>query len=210
MKKFLGLLLMSVMLLGIVPANAANTAEDKSVGMVDVQNYTIFDVTGGMLGVTGSVSTCEASAAVVGTLESIENFEDYAICETTLVAIDDTTYNIVAPNGEVIGVYDAKPVATTRGSWDYSWTVKAGQLVGSDSYVSSYNGLEMSFTMYFSSKGDSEIGIIAVEDRIFYKVFDRDDSFSGTITFSKDLGDVAFAISNCSGHTITYSGTLSY
>ena len=213
MKKIVGVMLTGLMIVSCIsPALAAN-ATDENSGKVEAQSYEVVKVAykNAVTGVESEFTTFDANVGT-GRIGSNElSLEDYTVCATTLVPIDDTTYNIVTPTGEVIATYSTEaPDVSTYGTWRYSWTAEDGQLVGSDDPVSSYEGFQMSFTMNFSSSGSSKIGLIAVDDNVFYPVFDKSNSFSGTITCNKDLGDVAFAVENNSGHGITYSGTLSY
>lgn len=216
MKKVIVMILAGIMLLGCCGfAVATDATKPENVGEMKAQTFAVnlgdqvSVSTDGVVGTEENVSAFAVGATETGSV-GFSVIEDYTVCDTTLVPIDDTTYNIVAPNGEVIAVYSTEPEASSRASWRYSFTVPNYGIVGSDDPVSSYVGFKMNFTMTFSSKGASQVGVWCVDDKVFYKAFDASDDFSGTITFTKDLGDVAFAVWNISGHTITYSGTLSY
>lgn len=215
MKKLICLVLTGTMLLGYCGyALATDVVASENVGEVKAQVYTVnpanqVSTDAGVIGAEGNVVTFADEASVIGEI-GCSVIEDYTVCETTLVPIDDTTYNIVAPNGEVIAVYSTEPTASARGSWRYSFTAQSNQIVGSDDPVSSYVGFKITFNMKFSSKGASQIGVWSVDDNMFYKAFDASEDLSGTITVVKDLGDISFSVWNCSDHTITYSGTFSY
>lgn len=206
-------LMACLMIAGSIISASAINMSTVSVGKVGVQNYEIAHVaTEGVSGCEDAITTVDVDVDNVneGKIGGNVAYKNYTVCETSLVPISDTTYNIVTPDGEVIATYDTTPSdVSVYGTWRYSWSSENDQIVGSDDPVQSYNGFKMDFTMNFSSKGTSEIGVMS-NDSVFYKVFDKNNSFNGTITFSKDIGKVALVVWNRSGHSITYSGTLTY
>ncbi len=139
--------------------------------------------------------------------------DDYDCVECELVAIDDDTYEVVTPEGKMLGVLHlgisenyAIPYST---QYTINWSANSNKIVHATTYTDAPAGTILTFSIYTTPTGASRFGVYHYDDGKFYYVDDQTwySSIEGNFTVSESLGPIAPALWNKSDHAITYSGS---
>ncbi len=154
----------------------------------------------------------DGSGLSVYQLEEIYyNDRNCSVCETVMSPIDDTTYEVCTPDGEVLGILH---LDTDEGSatpygllFDTNWTVSSGSVGHTNLVVDAYSGTTISFNVKSDKTGSSRFGLYSYSDDKFYSITETwTDNAGGSFTLSKTYTDVTPAIWNMSDYSNTYTG----
>ena len=211
MKKLLGLTIVATMLLTCT-ANAFATPRASDIAIEGENSGKEFFIADN----AALLSSCNVEGErTQGTDEASmpdkqrDTVKEY-ICET--VAIDENTYEIVKPDGEVVAICsmlqdeDAVNLAAENPSWSIDWTAAAGHRGYGSNRFNVFDGFTFFYNLKLSPAGDSYIGYYAVNENTYYWVHSASDSITAFITFLNN-NYVSFAVKNNSDHTINYSGS---
>ena len=193
----------------------AKETERKNLGDVDctlIKNYDVVDTNELIEGGPASYVSSETKAVMEFSGEegaSCQDISNYTVYETVLIPVDDNTYQIATLDGDVIATGSTEPANISRAAWTFNWTIPSGLLAAGTDRISSYKGLVISFSINYSRKGKTAVGIAAHDKEAFYPVFTEENSFFSTITLKENLGLISFGVANLSDNTITYSGECS-